>query len=194
MSSTHLAWYVARAGGITAWIAAGLAVVCGVLLGTRALGKKAGAPYLTALHRHFAFITVAATVLHLIALICDNYTHFTILDMVLPGHSAWKPIPITLGVLALWLLAAVQCSSLAMRHLPRRWWRVIHLSSYAMFGLSGLHAVLAGTDLKTTGARLAALGGTAFVIFFTAYRITCPNRHQALAEARAKKVVPDRES
>ena len=35
------------------------------------------------------------------------------------------------GIIAAWLLVAVEVSSLLLRHLPRVWWRRLHLTSYA---------------------------------------------------------------
>jgi DMSO/TMAO reductase YedYZ heme-binding membrane subunit len=88
-----------------------------------------------------------------------------------PPASAWKPGPVALGVVALYLFVAVEVSSLAMRRLPRRWWRRIHLASFGAFWLATLHGLLAGTDRTNPllfGA-YATAGG--LVVFLTLLRI-----------------------
>ena len=45
-----------------------------------------------------------------------------------------------------YLLVAVQLSSMLMKHLPRRLWKWIHLSSYGLFWLGIAHGAMAGTD------------------------------------------------
>ena len=74
-----------------------------------------------------------------------------------PGASAWKPGAVAVGVVALYLLVAVQATSLAMRRLPRRWWRWVHLSSYAMTWSVTVHAGLAGTDATNRVYQAVAL-------------------------------------
>ena len=49
-------------------------------------------------------------------------------------------------MVATWCLVAVELTSLAMRRLPRKLWRGIHLTSYLVFWLASLHAAFAGTD------------------------------------------------
>ena len=68
------------------------------------------------------------------ALVADNYTHFNLSDLAIPYASDWKPGAVALGVIAAWLLAAVELTSLAIKRLPKRVWRSIHLTSYAVFG------------------------------------------------------------
>jgi DMSO/TMAO reductase YedYZ heme-binding membrane subunit len=185
-TSTHFWWYCSRAAGLTAWACAGLAILLGILLGTRLLGKRPGAPYLTALHRHLAFLTLAATIGHLAALVADSYTHFTLQDFLVPGASAWRPLPVALGVVALYLLVAVQASSYAMRRLPRRIWHLIHLGSYLCFALICVHAFTAGSDLASPLVRLGTGAAIAGLVFFSAYRVLGPSRAELMAELRER--------
>jgi len=187
MGTTHTWWYLSRGAGLVAWGAAGAAIVCGILLGTRLLGKRPGSPYLTALHRHLALITLLATALHMGALVGDSYTHFTLSDLLVPGSSAWKPAAVAWGVVAFWLLLAVQVTSWAMRRLPRRIWFVVHCGSYLLFAFVTVHAFTAGTDLQTTAARAGAATACGAVFFVTVYRLVGPSRSRVLADGRAAR-------
>ena len=44
------------------------------------------------------------------------------------------------------LLLAVELTSLARKHLPRKWWRRIHGASFPLFVVSSVHLFTAGTD------------------------------------------------
>ncbi|HEY3483776.1 MAG TPA: ferric reductase-like transmembrane domain-containing protein, partial [Ilumatobacteraceae bacterium] len=99
--------------------------------------------------------------IHLIALIADSYVSFDLADLTVPYASDWKPGAVALGVIAVWLLIAVQVTSLAMRRLPRRFWRIVHLSSYVAFWLTSMHAAFAGTD---TTSRLYQGGAAASIL------------------------------
>ncbi len=48
-------------------------------------------------------------------------------DALIPFASNWRPAAVVGGVVGLYLLVAVEVTSLLMRKLPRRWWHRIHL-------------------------------------------------------------------
>jgi len=73
------------------------------------------------------------------------------------------------------MLLAVELTSLARRHIPRRLWRQVHLGSFVLFGTSTIHALTAGTD---TAAGLGMLGVVFLatgVIAMLARRVAGPN-------------------
>jgi DMSO/TMAO reductase YedYZ heme-binding membrane subunit len=90
--------------------------------------------------------------------------------------SSWRPAEVALGVVALYLLVAVEITSLLMRRLPRRLWRAVHMSSFATFLLSTLHAVTAGTDARNSVLILAVNVAVAAVLFLTLVRLLAPGR------------------
>lgn len=159
-------WYLSRASGIVAWVLLAATCVWGVLLATRMLRPADRPAWLLDLHRWLGALGITTTAVHLGALVADSYLTFGWRELLVPEASAWRPRAVTFGVVALYLLAVVEVSSLVMRRLPRRWWRVIHLGSYAAFGSVTVHGVLAGTDVTNRvmvvvgAAVLGALGVT----------------------------------
>lgn len=133
-----------------AWAVAGLSLALGTLLATRILKPYDRPSWLLALHRHLAGLFLALTATHLASLLLDSYVAFHWQDLVVPMHSVWRPHAVTYGVLALHIALVVQASSLARRWVPRRLWHGIHMSSYLSFALVTVHAVLAGSDVRTT--------------------------------------------
>jgi methionine sulfoxide reductase heme-binding subunit len=123
-------------------------LVLGVLLATRAMKAVDRPAWLLAMHRWFSTLTIAGTVLHIVGLVADNYVHFGWREVLLPGGSSWRTMPIALGVVAMYLMIVVQATSLLMKKIPKRLWRSIHLMSYATVWLAIVHAALAGTDVS----------------------------------------------
>src|SRR5690349_6672416 len=101
------------------------------------------------LHRYLGALTVAFVAVHLGGLVADNYTHWGAGDLLVPFATRWHPVPVAFGVVALYLLVAVEITSLFMRRIPRRWWHAIHCSSYALWAIAVVHAIYAGTDRHT---------------------------------------------
>ena len=174
--NTQIWWYVARSTGIVAWSLLTLSMTWGLLLRTKLLNRRPTPRWMLDLHRFLGGLAVVFVGLHLVGLVADSYTHFGPTDLLVPFASSWRPAAVALGVVAFYLLAAVEVTSLLMRRLPRRWWRAVHMSSFATFVLTTLHAVTAGTDIRNSVLTLAINAGVATVLFLTLVRVLAPGR------------------
>jgi predicted ferric reductase len=153
---TQLWWYTVRASGITAWALTASSLLLGLTLSTRVLGKKPSGPWLLDVHRFTGGLSVIFVGVHLAALVADSYTHFGPADLVVPFASAWRPAAVALGIVAFYLLAAIEITSLMMRRIPRRWWRAVHMSSALLYVTATWHLLAAGADARN-GLLLAAV-------------------------------------
>lgn len=163
-------WYVARATGFVAWGLVTASVITGLLLSTRLARGRPTPAWTLDLHRFLGGTAVVATVLHLAGLVGDNYIHFGAADLLIPFASSWEPGAVALGIVALYLLLAVQGSSMLMRRLPRRLWRTVHLTSFIVFWTATFHLQLAGTDAANLIARWTVNLAIAAVVFLTLVR------------------------
>jgi len=76
----------------------------------------------------------------------------------------------------MYLLLAVELSSLAMRRLPRKLWHAVHFSSYLIFALVTIHMFAAGSEAGDPALQWTALVSVAAVGFLTIVRILAPRR------------------
>lgn len=170
--NSHFWWYVSRASGTVAWILVLATCAWGILLATRLFRGWDRPAWLLDLHRWLGSLLVASTALHMLALVGDNYTHFTASHLLVPFASTWEPGSVALGVVAFWMLAAVQATSWMMKKLPKALWRGVHMLSYLAFVMVTWHAIAAGTDasshwygaLTVAMVALASAFGTARLI------------------------------
>lgn len=174
--SSQVWWYTARASGITAWVLVTASVLWGMALSTRALGTKVKGPWLTDLHRFLGGLAVVFTGVHMIGLWADSYIEFGPSELLVPFASAWKPAAVALGVVAFYLLLAVEVTSLAMKRIPKRWWKGVHFSSYALYALATVHLLGAGTDSKNPILWWSVWISVGAVAFFTTYLAVGPGR------------------
>ena len=172
----QLWWYVARSSGIVALGLAGASVIWGLLLGTKLLDGRPGPRWLLDLHRWLGGLTVAFTGIHVAALMLDSYVDFGVVDILVPGASSWNPSAVAWGVVSMWILVAVQISSLFMKRLPRHLWKAIHLLSYLMLWTGIIHGVQAGTDAGNPFYVWSMALMSLVVVFLTAYRILAVRR------------------
>jgi predicted ferric reductase len=139
-------WYVARSSGIVAWALAALSVLWGLLLSTKVLGRAARPNWLLDLHRFLGGLTVVFVGVHLFGLLFDPWIDFGPTQLLVPFASDWNPVAVAWGVVALYLLLAVETTSLVRNRIPRRWWRSVHFASYGVYVLGTVHLLTAGTD------------------------------------------------
>jgi len=173
-------WYIARSGGIVALILSAASVFWGLLLSSRYLKGGPKPAGLLNLHKYLGALTVVFSLVHLVGLYFDSYVEFGIAELLLPFRSAWKPVEVAAGVIAFWLLLAVQATSMVMKRLPRRLWKWIHLASYVMLPLGIVHGITAGTDAGSSWYQLISGGLIGLLVFLTAWRaIKVPGRRRA---------------
>jgi predicted ferric reductase len=179
--SEQIWWYVARSGGMVALVMATASMVWGLLLSTKMLAGKPRPAWLLDLHRFLGAATVVFTAIHVLGLWLDSFVQFGLSDLFVPFASAWKPGAVAWGIVSMYLLLAIQGSSMLMKKIPRRWWRGIHLTSFAMFISGVIHGITAGTDSGHPAAVGGAVTSIALVVFLTIYRI---------ATSRTQRVTP----
>jgi predicted ferric reductase len=163
----HLWWYVARSAGLTAWVLLALATAAGVATATRVLGRRVPSGWLLATHRFLGGLAVTFVGVHVVGVVADDWVHFGPADVLVPLASGWRPVAVAWGIVAAWLLAAVELTSLVRGRLPARLWRWVHLASYVLFVSSTLHLFSAGTDTYGLAIRSSVVLLTGVVALLT---------------------------
>lgn len=165
--NTHLAWYVARATGYVAWGLLTATVILGLLFATRMARGHLTPKWLLDLHQFTGGLSVAFTVLHLWGVMADTYVQFGWADVLVPFAASWRTTGVALGIVAMYLLIAIQLSSMWMRKLPRAVWKKIHMLSYLLFWVATFHFLLVGSDVTNPLSRLVLVLAIAAVVFLS---------------------------
>jgi DMSO/TMAO reductase YedYZ heme-binding membrane subunit len=161
------------------WGLLALSVIWGLALSTRALGRRPRANWLLDLHRFLGGLAVIFVAVHLVGLAFDHWVDIGLRQMLVPFTSSWNPMAVSWGVVALYLLVAIELTSLVRKRLPKRFWKGIHLTSYGLYVIATVHMFTAGTDAGSTYLQWAAVVATAVIVFFTAYRVMGPDRAES---------------
>jgi len=185
-----LAWYVSRSSGLVAWLLVAASIVWGITLSSRLLRRRGIPAWLLDLHKYLALLAVVFTGIHLCALVADNYVDFGWKELFVPMASEWRPGATAWGIVAFYLLAAVQVTSWLMRRMPRKYWHAVHLSAYPLFVVGTVHGFQAGADRSNTLVQWIALFVIELVFGLTVFRALTyvPRRHKAQAAATRTEV------
>jgi sulfoxide reductase heme-binding subunit YedZ len=143
-ASPHIFWITSRAAGFTALILASLAVSLGLLMSTKLL--KGRVADLRVAHEILSLSSIAALIVHGVALLGDQYLHPSVADIAIPFVSNYKSVWTTLGIVSGWSLIILGLSYYARRYLGAVRWRKLHRFT-ALAWLAGLvHSLGEGTD------------------------------------------------
>ena len=170
--SEQLSWYVSRAAGFTAWALTAFAVLWGLLLSTGILRGRPSRPWLLDLHRYVGGLSVIFVGVHLGALVADNFVYFGWAELFVPMASQWQPGAVAWGIVAFYLLIAVEVTSLLRRRfVSERIWRTVHASSFLLFGFGTVHTFQAGTDMDVPWVFWTVVCVTAAVLALSWWRV-----------------------
>ena len=173
LTQAPVAWYVARAAGLVAFVALTLSVWLGLGMSTRLLGPKRHKS-LFGWHQTLAWTGLSMLALHVGALLFDPTLHFGLASVLAPFASAWRPVAVAAGVVAGWLTLVLAVSFRLRKRIGQRGWRRLHYATFAAFVLALGHAVTAGTDLRGLTGPLVALVAAGPVLWLTFVRILLP--------------------
>ncbi len=168
---SQLWWYAARSGGLVAFTLMAASMIWGLALSGKVRPGKVRPNWILDLHRFLGGLSVVFVGVHVASIMLDSYTHFGVADVLVPFVSTWKPLAVAWGMVALYLLLAVELTSLARKHLPKKWWRRIHGASFPMFLLSSVHLFTAGTDSSQPIVIWGTVAAWVVVSAMTAWRI-----------------------
>ena len=100
-------WFVARSGGIVAWVMVTVSVCWGLLVSTLAASRATQPASVLDMHRFLGALSVVFTAVHVIGLVGDSYIHFGWSEVFVPMASAWEPGAVAWGIVAMYALVAV---------------------------------------------------------------------------------------
>jgi DMSO/TMAO reductase YedYZ heme-binding membrane subunit len=164
-------WYLARSAGIVAWAIVTASIVWGLALSSRLIRRKGVPAWLLDLHRFLGVLSVVFTAVHVLGLYFDKAVKFGPNEIFVPMASTWKPMAVTFGVIGMYLILAIELTSLFMRKLPRKVWHAVHLTSFPLFGVATLHGLQAGSDTANLLVQWGALTGGMLVAFLVMFRV-----------------------
>ena len=183
VAAGKLPWFVARSSGLVAWAVMTASVCLGLATAARLIRRKGAPAWMLELHKFFGLLTVVFTVVHLLGLVADTYTKFGFGEILVPLASKWRPWAVAGGVVAIYLLIAVEISSWLMKRLPRRVWHAIHLLSLPMFVLTTVHGLMSGADRGSLIVQWLCLTGLVLAVFTTVFRALSPRKARRTAAA-----------
>lgn len=152
MLGVTFTWLLSRSAGIVAWALVVASCTWGLLVATRVLARRGvrrpSPAWIFSIHQFLGALTIVFTAVHVLAIVLDPYVSFGAVEVLVPFASSWEPTAVAVGIVGMYLLLAIEITSLVRHRMPARLWRSIHLTAYGLLALTTVHALMAGTDTK----------------------------------------------
>ena len=145
-------WLAARATGIATFVLLTFQVALGLVLShpTNKTSWKVS-KQIFPWHENLWVFIIALLLIHIVSLILDPYAGVGITGAFIPGLSSYRSSPVALGTMALYAFLITALTARYTRLLPPGMWLSLHRLSLAVWLLSWLHGILAGTDSDALG-------------------------------------------
>jgi hypothetical protein len=169
-------WVLGRAAGVASYVLLLLLVITGLVLShpwARHLRMPAPRTRLT-IHATLSLFTMVFVALHLVVLALDPWAKVGWLGALLPMASEYRPVAVSLGVLALWagIITGVT-ARFAGRFAAKHWWP-IHKVAAGLLLLVWAHSVFAGSDVAALTTFYLATGLFVVALAVTRYAARTP--------------------
>lgn len=169
-------WILGRAAGVASYTLLFLLVVTGLVLSHpwgRYLRLPSPRTRIT-IHATLSLFTLVFVVLHLVVLALDPWAKVGWVGALLPFASEYRPLAVSLGVLALWAGVITGVSArFAGRFLGRHWWP-IHKVAAGLLAMVWAHSVFAGSDVAALTIFYIATGLFVVALAVTRYSARTP--------------------
>jgi sulfoxide reductase heme-binding subunit YedZ len=146
VSSSPAIWYAARASGVAAYVVLSVVVSLGIALGGKAQNKRWPRFSVEDVHRFGGLLVGSLIGVHVVAIAADSFLPFSLVQLLVPFTSTYRPLWTGLGIAAAEILLALAITNRYRRRLSYAFWRKAHYLNFAVWGLASLHGLMAGTD------------------------------------------------
>ena len=185
----YLWWLVSRASGLVALGLVTLAVLLGLLMATRSIGRPALRRSVMRLHEHVAIAGLIAIALHGFALLGDRWLHPGLVGIAIPFELSYRSLYTGVGIIAGYLTALLALSYYMRKRIGPRRWRQAHRATVVAWALAVVHTLGAGSDGGTIWLRAGVFATAAPISYLFLVRLIARAPRAALPAAEAEKVV-----
>jgi sulfoxide reductase heme-binding subunit YedZ len=142
-------WYLTRATGVVSLVLLTAILVLGVMGPLRFASNPRWPRFaIDSMHRDLSLLAIVFIALHVIFSVADGFAPISLVDGLIPFHSAYRPLWLGLGTVGFDLMLALVITSLVRRRLGYRAWRAVHWLAYACWPIAVLHGLGTGSDSR----------------------------------------------
>jgi predicted ferric reductase len=178
-------WEMIRASGLIAYVLLSVSMIVGIAVRVRALDWLMKRAWVLEGHQTLSVLALVFTGGHMVFTLMNQFLPFTVLGILVPFATGWRPVAIALGIVGFYLLAMLTLSSWLRPVIGQKTWRTIHYSGFACWVVALAHGVFSGSDTSVAWVQWMYVVSAAAVGSLIAFRVLTASRSRAqLPQAR----------
>lgn len=185
LTASPVDWYAARTAGIAAYLVLTFVVTFGLAMAGKARSSKWPKFAVEDVHRFGGLLVGLFVAIHVVTIAIDSYLPFSLVQLLVPFTSSYRPLWTGLGIAAAELLLALAITNHYRRRIPYRFWRRVHYLNFAVWAAATVHGLGSGTDRNAPWLLLLYSAAAASVVTLTLWRALRPRGHVLVGGAAA---------
>jgi predicted ferric reductase len=145
-NSVQAMWYITRASGLVAYVLIWLSMVWGLGVSSKIFDVLLHGTFTYDFHQYISLLAVGFTLLHMGVLLFDGYMPYSVLQILVPFISPYRPLWIGIGVIGFYLMLLVTVTFYLRTRIGMKAFRTIHVFSLVSYWAITLHSFMSGSD------------------------------------------------
>lgn len=185
LDSSQVFWFITRSAGLIAYLLFWLSTVWGLAVSSKIFDRLLNRPFTFDTHGFLSMLALGFIFIHVGALLFDTYQPFSMMQLLVPLTSSYRPFAVGLGIVSLYLTLVVTASFYLRKRIGYKTSRMLHYLSFLAYIGATIHGVLAGTDTTLFSTQLIYEETAVVVLLLTGYWIKqlAQNKHNGPKKA-----------
>jgi predicted ferric reductase len=169
LDSVHIWWYVSRASGLMAYLLMWLSTLWGFAISSKIFDSFLKREFTYDFHEHLSLLALCFMLLHAIVLMLDKVEPMSLVEILVPFASNYRPLWTGIGIIAFYLSILVTVTFYIRSRISMKAFRAIHYLSIVAFVGALFHGLYAGADSALNWTQLMYWGTFLSTVFFAVY-------------------------
>jgi len=169
LDSIHIWWYISRASGLMGYLLLWFSMIWGFAVSSKIFDSVLERVFTYDFHEHLSLLSLGFVGVHALALLFDQVEPLSLIEVLFPFVSSYRPFWTGIGILAFYLSVLVTVTFYLRSRISIKTFRKIHYFSIAAYAGSLFHSLYAGTDSALTWVQWMYWGTFLSTIFFLVY-------------------------
>src|SRR5689334_11099600 len=169
LDSVHIWWYISRASGLMSYLLVWLSTLWGFAISSEIFDSFLKREFTYDFHEHLSLLSLGFVVVHVVTLFLDRVEPLSLLEVLIPFVSNYRPFWTRIGIIAFYLSILVTVTFYLRSRISMKSFRTIHYLSIVAYVGALFHGLYAGTDSLLNWTQIMYWGTFLSTAFFGVY-------------------------
>lgn len=165
----HIWWYISRASGLMSYLLVWLSTLWGFSISSKIFDSFLKREFTYDFHEHLSLLSLGFVVVHVVTLLLDRVEPLSLLEVLIPFVSNYRPFWTGIGIIAFYLSILVTVTFYLRSRISMKSFRTIHYLSIVAYVGALFHGLYAGTDSLLNWTQIMYWGTFLSTTFFGVY-------------------------